>query len=345
VQNPPAHYLTQEELDHTYGLPYERAQHPYYEAQGEVKLLETVRFAVPTHRGCYGECNFCAIAVHEGRRVRWRSKDSIVAEAKKLTQLDGFKGYILDTSAPTANMYGFECRIKCTTGACKDKRCLAPELCPMMPVNHQPQRELLRELRQIEGVKKVFVSSGLRYDMILDDRKHGDAYLQDLVEHHVSGQLKVAPEHTVDKVLRLMNKPASGELLEFKDRFDELSREAGKPQFLTYYLIAAHPGCTDRDMHDLQRFTSEKLKVRPDQVQIFTPTPSTYATLMYYTEKDPFTGKELYVAKADNERNRQKSIAQKPRESTPHNRGGKSSSSRGGYQGKKNSNYRGKKRG
>ena len=160
----------------------------------------------------------------------------------------------------------------------------------MMPVNHQPQRELLKKLREIEGVKKVFVSSGLRYDMILDDKKHGDAYLQDLVEHHVSGQLKVAPEHTVDKVLKLMNKPGPGSLLAFKDRFDELSREAGKPQFLTYYLIAAYPGCRDRDMHELQRFTSEKLKVRPDQVQIFTPTPSTYATLMYYTERIPSPG-------------------------------------------------------
>ena len=321
VQNPPAQYLTQQELDHVYSLPYERAQHPFYEKQGAAKALETIRFSVPTHRGCYGECNFCAIAVHEGRRVRWRSQDSILDEARLLTKHPDFKGYILDTSAPTANMYGFECHIKCTQGACKDKRCLSPELCPAMPVNHSQQRELLRELRSLPGVKKVFVSSGLRHDMILADHKHGDDYLRDLVNHHVSGQLKIAPEHTVDKVLTLMNKPGAGSLLAFKQKFDQMNEEVGKRQFLTYYLIAAHPGCTDRDMHELQRFTSEKLKVRPDQVQIFTPTPSTYATLMYYTEQDPFTGEKLTVVKGDAERNRQKSIAQKPMVAGPRKRG------------------------
>ena len=339
VQNPPAHYLTQEELDHTYSLPYQRDQHPYYEEQGPVKLLETVRFAVPTHRGCYGECNFCAIAVHEGRRVRWRSQESILDETRLLTKEPDFKGYILDTSAPTANMYGFECKIKCTKGACKDKRCLTPEICPAMPVNHAHQRELLREMRRIDGVKKVFVSSGLRYDMILGDQKQGDAYLRDLAQYHVSGQLKIAPEHTVDKVLQLMGKPGSNSLLEFKSKFDHYNREAGKRQFLTYYLIAAYPGCTDEDMRKLQRFTSEKLKVRPDQVQIFTPTPSTYATLMYYTEKDPFTGQKLHVVKSDVDRNRQKKIAQAPRQQPKHY----SQSSNNG-RGKGNRNYGKKKR-
>ncbi|MCD6474837.1 MAG: YgiQ family radical SAM protein [Anaerolineaceae bacterium] len=308
VQNPPAHYLDQQALDHVYALPYEREQHPYYEAQGSVKALETIRFSLPIHRGCYGECNFCAIAVHEGRRIRWRSKQSIVNEAKILKKKPAFKGYITDTSAPTANMYGFECKKKLTQGACKDRRCLTPTICPAMPIDHSKQRELLRELRQLEGIKKVFVSSGLRYDMILADQKQGDNYLRDLVNHHVSGQLKIAPEHTEDKVLKLMGKPSSQSLLAFKKKFDLFNQQAGKKQFLTYYLIAAYPGCTTDDMRKLQRFTSEKLHIHPEQVQIFTPTPSTYATLMYYTEMDPFTRQKLYVARDDQSRTRQKKV-------------------------------------
>jgi len=246
--------------------------------------------------------------VHEGRRVRWRSPDSIIAEAKALTHEPDFKGYFHDLSGPTANMYGYECRVKLTKGACKDRRCVYPKKCPAMPVNHNPQRELLRKLRQIDGVKKVFVSSGIRYDLILEDKNHGDAYLRDLVANHVSGQLKIAPEHTEKNVLDLMGKPDSSSLLAFKKRYDELNEELGKQQFLTYYLIAAYPGCSEADMHRLQRFTSEKLHAHPEQVQIFTPTPSTYATLMYYTEIDPFTGAKLFVAKEDAARERQKNI-------------------------------------
>ncbi len=297
IQNPPYPNLTQQELDEVYALDYERAQHPYYEKQGKVKALETIRFSIPTHRGCYGECNFCAIAVHEGRTVQWRSQESILAEAQTIAQLPDFQGIIYDLSGPTANMYGFECPVKLRRGPCEDKRCLYPETCLTLPVDHRQQIELLRKLRQIKGVDKVFVGSGLRYDLVLSDTKHGAEYLKELVEHHVSGQLKIAPEHTNPEVLARMGKPDNGTLLEFKRQFEAANLKAGKKQFLSYYLIAAYPGCTLGDMHELKRFASQKLGVLPEQVQVFTPTPSTYASVMYWTEKDPFTGEKLFVEK------------------------------------------------
>ncbi len=308
VQNPPARHQTQAELDAVYALGYERAQHPYYEQQGKVKAIETIGFSVSTHRGCYGECNFCAIAVHEGRAIRWRSQESILEEVEQLTRHPGFKGCIQDLGGPTANMYGFECDKKLKKGVCEKKRCIFPEVCPLLKIDHAPQTELLEKARQIPGVRKVFVASGIRYDMILADRQNGDCYLRELVTHHVSGQLKVAPEHTDDRVLGLMGKPGSAVLLQFKDKFDALSRAAGKPQFLTYYMIAAHPGCTEQDMARLKRFASQRLKVNPEQVQVFTPTPSTYSSLMYYTERDPFTGQPLSVEKDLRRKLRQKEI-------------------------------------
>jgi uncharacterized radical SAM protein YgiQ len=308
VQNPPASYQTQFELDAVYSLDFERAQHPYYEAQGSVRALETIRFSISTHRGCYGECNFCAIAVHEGRTVRWRSPQSIMAEARLIIDHQDFKGYIQDVGGPTANMYGFECDKKLKTGACPAKSCLFPEICPLLEVDHRPQLDLLRQLRKLPGVKKIFVASGIRYDMVLGDAICGDAYLSEIVEHHVSGQLKVAPEHSEKNVLDLMGKPGTSSLLKFKDNFDRLTHTAGKPQFLTYYLIAAHPGCTAQDMLHLKQFTHEKLHVNPEQVQIFTPTPSTYATLMYYTELDPFTRRPLFVEKDPRRKEHQKDI-------------------------------------
>jgi len=308
VQNPPAPYQTQAELDAVYALDFERLQHPYYEAQGQVKALETIRFSISTHRGCYGECSFCAIAVHEGRTVRWRSQQSILDEAASLISHPEFKGYIQDVGGPTANMYGFECDKKLKNGACPDRRCLFPDICPLLEVDHRPQLELLRQLRQLQGVRKVFVASGLRYDMILSDALCGEAYLREIVEHHVSGQLKVAPEHTEKGVLDLMGKPCSAPLLKFKENFDRLSRLAGKPQFLTYYIIAAHPGCSTQDMLRLKHFTREKLHVNPEQVQIFTPTPSTYASLMYYTGLDPFTRRPLFVEKDPRRKEHQKDI-------------------------------------
>jgi len=306
VHNPPPPYLSQAELDRVYALDYARAQHPYHQAQGDVKALETIRFSIPTHRGCYGECNFCAIAVHEGRTVRWRSQESILAEAQALTQLPDFTGIIYDLSGPTANMYGFECPVKLRRGACQDKNCLYPETCPTLPVDHQIQTELMQKLRQIKGVDKVFVGSGLRYDLLLADQEHGQAYLEELVAHHISGQLKVAPEHTQPDVLQRMRKPNNDKLLEFKRRFEALSDEVKKKQFLSYYLIAAYPGCTMGDMRALKQFASQKLGVLPEQVQVFTPTPSTYASVMYHTEKDPFTGERLFIEKNPAAKQRQK---------------------------------------
>jgi uncharacterized radical SAM protein YgiQ len=311
VQNPPAAHLTQTELDSVYAIDYQRAQHPYYEKQGSVRLLDTVRFSISTHRGCYGECNFCAIAIHEGRTIQWRSQESIVEETERLIQHPEFKGYIQDLGGPTANMYGFECDKKLKSGVCPAKRCISPGICPVLEIDHQPQIDLLKKVRKLEGIKKVFVASGIRYDMILNDQKCGDLYLREVVEHHVSGQMKVAPEHTQDYVLHYMGKPGGDALLQFKAKFDKLTREVGKPQFLTYYMIAAHPGCSEQDMKELKRFSSQKLKVNPEQVQIFTPTPGTYSSLMYFTELDPWTRQPIYVEKEPSRKQRQKDIVTK----------------------------------
>jgi uncharacterized radical SAM protein YgiQ len=306
VQNPPAPYAPQAELDQVYAMDFERAQHPYYEAQGKVKALETIKFSLSTHRGCYGECNFCAIAVHEGRTVRWRSQASILNEARRLTELPDFKGYIQDAGGPTANMYAIECDKKLSKGSCQGRRCLSPEICPVLKIDHSPQIELLSKLRQVKGVTKVFVASGIRYDMVLADRKHGQAYLEEVVKHHVSGQMKVAPEHSEDHILRRMGKPSKAALLRFKERFDSLNKTLGKRQFLTYYMIAAYPGCSEKDMLKLKEFASQSLHIFPEQVQIFTPTPSTYGSVMYYTEMDPFTREKIFVEKDAFKKERQK---------------------------------------
>ncbi|MBN2007550.1 MAG: YgiQ family radical SAM protein [Anaerolineae bacterium] len=306
VQNPPQPYLTQPELDAVYALDYERAVHPEDARRGAVRAQETIQFSIATHRGCYGECNFCAIAVHEGRTVRWRSEESIVTEATRLTQHPAFKGYIQDVSGPTANMYGFECKKKLEHGICEHKRCIFPAPCPQLPINHRPAMTLLQRLNRLAGVKKVFVASGIRYDMVLADVKHGLRYLKQVVEQHTSGQMKIAPEHTVPHVLQKMGKPGIQPLLKFKEQFYKLTEEAGKPQFLTYYLIAAHPGCTGEDMEQLRAFAARELKLHPEQVQIFTPAPSTYSSVMYYTEMDPFTGEKLFVEKDIRKKQRQK---------------------------------------
>ncbi|MFH1686674.1 MAG: YgiQ family radical SAM protein [bacterium] len=308
IQNPPAQYLSQAELDRVYELPYTNAQHPYYERQGPVKALETIRFSITSHRGCYGECNFCAIGVHQGRDVRWRSRQSILREAGSFSRHPKFKGIINDVGGPTANMYGFECARRIKKGTCSDKRCLYPQVCSGLRSNHSHQIALLRELRSLPGVKRVFVASGLRHDMIVADRRHGQAYLKELVKHHVSGQLKLAPEHTEPEVLRAMGKPGLDPLIQFKSRFDSLSRQAGKGLHLTYYLIAAHPGCTEDHTALMKTSLSKRLKINPEQVQIFTPLPSTYSALMFYTGRDPFTGKTLYVARTAAERQRQKDM-------------------------------------
>jgi uncharacterized radical SAM protein YgiQ len=277
-----------------------------------VKALETIRFSIPTHRGCYGECNFCAIAVHEGRTVASRSEESILNEARSFTREPQFKGIIQDVSGPTANMYALECSKKLSSGACEHKRCLFPEICPLLKLDHSQQTHLLRQLREIPGIKRVFVGSGIRYDMVMADSVHGLEYLKEVTQYHTSGQMKIAPEHTDPMVLRLMGKPAVTSLVNFKKAFDQISRSAGKEQYLTYYLIAAYPGCSDREMKKLKDFASEKLHIAPEQVQVFTPTPSTYASVMYYTEMDPFTKEALFVEKNLQRKEKQKEILTGP---------------------------------
>jgi uncharacterized radical SAM protein YgiQ len=313
IQNPPASPLTQSELDAIHDLPYEHNQHPYYQRLGAVTALDTIKFSILTHRGCYGECNFCAIAVHQGRRVQWRSEASILSEAKRMSEHPDFKGYIQDVGGPTANMFGFECKKKLRHGGCLDRRCLFPKICDQLKVNHGSQIELLKKIRAIKGIKKAFVRSGIRYDLILKDKREGHHYLQEIISHHTSGQLKVAPEHCQKNVLEYMGKHDANNLLLFKKMFDEISALTGKKQFLTYYLIAAHPGCTFQDMMTLSTFCREKLHVSPEQVQIFTPTPSTYSTLMYWTEMDPDSYKPVFVEKKSHHKEKQKSaVLKKP---------------------------------
>jgi uncharacterized radical SAM protein YgiQ len=308
IQNPPSEYLNQEELDHVYDLKYERAQHPYYEKMGKVKALETIKFSITTHQGCYGECNFCAIGVHQGRTIRSRSEESILKEAKNFTTYKDFKGYISDVGGATANMYGYECNKKLKHGTCEDKRCMYPSMCKAMKVDHNPNIQLLKKINKIDGVKKAFVNSGIRYDTILADKKYGDEYLKQIVNHHISGQMKIAPEHTEDKILSLMGKPNKKTLIDFKKKFDNLNKQSGKKQFLTYYLIASYPGCEQQDMQSLKNFTSNELRINPEQVQIYTPTPCTYSSVMYYTEKNPFTKEKIFVEKDPSRKEKQKNI-------------------------------------
>lgn len=306
IQNQPEEYLDQKELDRVYGLSFEHAQHPYYEKMGKVKALETIKYSITTHRGCYGECNFCAISVHQGKTIRWRSEQSIIKEARSFTKDIDFKGNIFDAGGPTANMYGFECAKKLKSGSCSDKRCLYPEVCATLKPDHSHQLELLKKMRKIPGIKKVFIASGLRYDLILEDEKTGEKYMDNLLMHHTSGQLKIAPEHTSGPVLDYMGKPKDWVLTAFTKMFKNTLKRTKSNQFLTYYLIAAHPGCTDQEMADLKKYTSDNLKINPEQVQIFTPLPSTYSALMYYTEIDPFTGKSIFVEKNLNRKAAQK---------------------------------------
>ena len=308
IQNPPSENFSSRELDAIYSMEFERDVHPYYKKMGEVRALDTIKTSVTTHRGCYGECNFCAIAIHQGRTVISRTEDSIVDEVKEITKMKKFKGNIADVGGPTANMYQVECKKKLKFGACQDRRCLYPQKCPALKIDHSKQIDLLKRLKGIDKIKKIFIASGIRYDMILDDKKCGQMYMEEIIKDHVSGQMKIAPEHTEDKVLSLMGKQGKAPLKEFKEKFYQINKKLGKKQFLTYYLIAAHPGCNEKDMLDLKRFASAELRVNPEQVQIFTPTPSTYSTLMYYTEMDPFTGKKLFVEKDNGKKQKQKDI-------------------------------------
>ena len=309
VHNPPAPPLSPEELGAVHALPYTLDAHPSHAAKGKIRALDTIRFSIATHRGCYGGCNFCAIAVHQGRQVVSRSEASILDEARRLTRHPAFTGVIQDVGGPTANMYGFECGRKATRGACPDKRCLFPACCPALNPDHAPLSALLRKLRGLPGVRKVFVASGIRPDLIAADTRHGGGYVDDLAAHHVSGQLKLAPEHSAPRVLDAMGKPGNAALLDFVRRFDAADRRHGRKQFLTYYFIAAHPGCGDNDMRALKHFAARGLRLSsPEQVQVFTPTPSTWSTVMYYTGLNPFTGQAISVTRGLRARQTQKDI-------------------------------------
>ncbi len=309
IQNPPQTNPTAEELDYIHELDYENDVHPYYRSQGEVRALDTIRFSIISHRGCYGQCNFCSIAIHQGQTVVSRSEKSIIAEAKKLTHKPDFKGFIQNVGGPTANMYGFECKKNKRNGICSDKRCLAPETCNTLKVDHTRQINLLRKLRQLPKIKKVFIASGIRHDLVLGDTKHGLDYLEEVIKHHISGQLKIAPEHSELNVLKLMGKPGIEQFVAFKKLFDKINKRLGLKQFLTCYFIAAFPGCKETDMKQLKSFSHNILGFRPQQIQVFTPTPSSQATLMYHTERSYDSDTSIFVEKDINKKNLQKSAA------------------------------------
>ena len=292
IHNPPHPPLTTDELDEICDLDFEGDAHPYYKT-GEIRALETIKQSLTTHRGCFGQCNFCAISVHQGRTVVSRSVKSIVDEALRIIKKPGFNGIIYDVGGPTANMYG----VACLKGwACKDKHCLMPRPCTNLNYGHAAQMGILQRLRSIPGVKKVFVSSGIRPDLVIADTKNGKRYVEQLIRHHISGQIKLAPEHSDPEVLKLMNKPTLKSLIQFKAMFDSACGVSGKRHYMTYYLIAAHPGCTVNHMQHLKEFLSSGLKTSPEQVQIFTPAPSTISTAMYYCETD-MAGKLIFCEK------------------------------------------------
>jgi len=306
IQNPPQPPLDRDMLDRVYEMDFENAVHPYYARQGHVRAVDTVKNSITTHRGCYGECNFCSIAVMQGRNVVSRSRESVLREAERIASAKGFDGVIRDVGGPTANMYGFDCPKKAKAGACPDKRCIYPEICRWMPVDHKPQIDLLNEIKSIDGVRKVFVASGIRHDLVIADKKHGDEYLECLCRDHVSGQMKIAPEHVSPFVLDMMGKPGPKDLLEFKKRFDGINKKLGREQFLTYYMMAAHPGCGERQMDELSEFCRRELKTNPEQIQVFTPSPSTVSTLMYRTGKNWLGGKFIKSERSMQKRKKQK---------------------------------------
>lgn len=308
VQNPPQPLPDTGELDDIYGKDYERGLHPFYAEQGEVRALETIRFSITTHRGCFGGCNFCSIGVHQGRAVVSRSKESVLREARGFSRHPLFRGTIADVGGPTANMYASECGRRNAPFACRKRKCLFPSICPTLNSGHGAQTDLLKALRELPGIKKVIVASGIRHDLVAADAENGREYLEELVGHHTSGQMKIAPEHTQEQVLRLMGKSGRDCLIAFKDLFYEINRGCAKKQFLTYYLMAAHPGCTLDDMRRLKEFATSELRTNPEQVQIFTPLPSTWSGVMYWTETDPDTGKGIFVEKKREGREQQKDV-------------------------------------
>ncbi len=307
VQNPPSLPLTTEEMDHVYALPYERAYHPSYEAFGGVPAIQEVRFSIIHNRGCFGSCNFCALAFHQGRYIQSRSHESVIEEARLITRMPDFKGYIHDVGGPTANFRFPSCDKQEKYGLCKDKRCLFPSACKNLKAGHSDYLELLRKLRQVEGVKKVFVRSGLRYDYMLADSN--DKFFMELVEHHISGQLKVAPEHMSDNVLYYMGKPSFSVYEKFRERYSRINQKLGRKQYLVPYLMSSHPGAKLEDAVILAEYLN-RIGYMPQQVQDFYPTPGTLSTAMYYTGLDPRTMEPVYVAKSPEAKAMQRALLQ-----------------------------------
>lgn len=307
VQNPPSMPLSTEELDRVYALPFMRDYHTSYEALGGVPGIAEVKFSVIHNRGCTGACNFCALAYHQGRMVTCRSHDSVVREVEEIAKMPDFKGYIHDVGGPTANFRGPSCEGQMKRGLCKDKKCLAPTMCLAVKVDHSDYLALLRRLRKIDGVKKVFIRSGIRFDYLLADKD--ESFFKELIQHHVSGQLKVAPEHVSDRVLKYMGKPSFSVYEKFRSRFYELTKSAGKKQYLVPYLMSSHPGSTINDAIKLAQFL-KKEGLHPEQVQDFYPTPGTVSTCMFYTGLDPMTMQPVYVPRTPKEKAEQRALLQ-----------------------------------
>ena len=307
VQNKPMPPLSTEELDAVYALPYARTYHPCYEKQGGVPAIKEVQFSITHNRGCFGACNFCSIAFHQGRQISVRSEQSVLSEARLLTKMPGFKGYIHDVGGPTANFRHTSCEKQLKLGLCRGKKCLAPTPCKNLTVDHRAYLNLLQKVRQIPGIKRVFIRSGIRFDYLIEDADN--AFFKELVQYHVSGQLKVAPEHCSASVLDKMGKPHIEAYLKFQKRFYELTKSVGKEQYLVPYLMSSHPGSTLKDAVELAVFL-KKQGIRPEQVQDFYPTPGTLSTCMFYTGLDPYTLKPVYVAKTPAEKQQQRTLLQ-----------------------------------
>lgn len=307
VQNPPSAPLTEREMDEVAELPYARHWHPDYDAAGGIPAFDEIRFSISSNRGCFGECSFCALAFHQGRMVQVRSRESIMREAEVLTHDPEFKGYINDVGGPTANFFKPACKKQLTHGVCKNRRCLWPNVCRNMDTNEDAYAELLRDLRQIPGVKKVFVRSGIRFDYTMADAS--DKFLVELLQHHVSGQLRLAPEHVSDAVLSVMGKPRREVYDTFVERFERLSAEYGLKQYVVPYLISSHPGSTMKEAVELAEAVRD-MGYMPEQVQDFYPTPSTMSTCMFYTGVDPRTMKPVYIPRDPHEKAMQRALIQ-----------------------------------
>ncbi len=297
IHNPPQFLPNEKELDLYYELDFEYDVHPLIKKEGNVKAIHTIKNSVTINRGCFGECNFCAITLHQGTTVISRSQASVIKEISQIMKSPHFKGNINDLGGATANIYGYECEKKLNSGKCKDKRCIFPVVCKKMKVTHKKLIKLLENVRKIEGVKKVFIQSGLRYDLIINDKKYGYDYLKKLIKFHVSGQMKIAPEHFDSEILTLMGKPDNNILKRFVEKFYKITKEMNKNQFLTFYIIVAHPGCNTEKVKKLRKHLLKNIGTIPEQIQIFTPLPLTWSSVMYYTEKNPFTNEKIDVIK------------------------------------------------